>query len=329
MLKPTRESAHTPTREQDGLRPDLAELLALRLESSGLLSARGRIAAAPHGGTQRSRFRGRGMDYAESRIYQPGDDIRHMDWRVTARTGRAHTKLYQEERERPVVVVADFGPTMFFGTRRALKSVIAARAAALIGWAAVSQGDRIGALLCNGSHHELRPAGGRRGVIRLIRNLVTAADPHEALQRGRHSAGLASALSRLRRVARPGSLVVIISDFYTIDEEIRSQLMLVRRHNDLLACRIVDPLELQPPPKGRYTISDGNRRRTLDTSERRSRERYINYCRMHQQQLSALTRSLSVPLVTLRTDCDVPATLREALAPAGSRPPKTTRGKAL
>ena len=153
------------------------ELVQCRLQARELRLDSRRPARSAITGGHTSRFRGRGMDYLESRAYQPGDDIRSMDWRVTARTDSAHVKLYQEERERPVVVMIDLGPGMFFATRGAFKSVIAARAAALIGWAAIQNGDRIGAFLFNGGHHELRPLGGQRGVMRLIRQLVAATDP--------------------------------------------------------------------------------------------------------------------------------------------------------
>ena len=113
-----------------------------------------------------------------SRGYQAGDDVRNMDWRVTARSGRAHVKVYQEERERPVVVMADFGPGMFFATEGVFKSIVVTRAAALIAWAAIEKGDRIGALLYNGSHHELRPTRGQRGALHLIRELMKAVDEY-------------------------------------------------------------------------------------------------------------------------------------------------------
>ena len=143
------------------------ELVQCRLQARDIRLDSRRPARSAITGGHSSRFRGRGMDYLESRAYQPGDDIRSMDWRVTARTSHAHVKLYQEERERPVVVMIDLGPGMFFATRGAFKSVIAARAAALIGWAAIQNGDRIGAFLFNGGHHELRPLGGQRGVCLL------------------------------------------------------------------------------------------------------------------------------------------------------------------
>ncbi len=130
--------------EGDGLRPQLAELVALRrLAQRPPPPRRGRVGNA---GQAPSPLRGRGMEYAESREYVPGDDARHIDWRVTARTGRAHTKLFQAERERVSLIVADTSPALYFGTRVRFKSVQAARAGAVAAWSAQRRGDRIGAL---------------------------------------------------------------------------------------------------------------------------------------------------------------------------------------
>ncbi len=128
----------------DGVSVELNELIALqryarRVNYKPLYSA-------VQAGNHLSKLRGRGMDFAEVRNYQAGDEIRHMEWRVTARTGRPHVKIYQEERERPVVILTDFNPSMYFGTRIAFKSVVAARMAAMIIWTAVKQGDRVGGL---------------------------------------------------------------------------------------------------------------------------------------------------------------------------------------
>ena len=164
-------------------------------------------AASALAGSYRSRFRGRGVDFLESRNYQPGDDIRNMDWRVTARTGRAHTKVFQEERERPVLVAVDAGPSLFFGTRKRLKSVAAAELAAVIAWAAVRRGDRIGGFLfAPGSHRELRPAGGRRGAMRMIQSLVDWLDPDHApglAAEHKHGEPLSVVMERVRHTARP------------------------------------------------------------------------------------------------------------------------------
>ena len=297
------------------------ELVRCRLQAGELRLDGRQVARSAITGAHASRFRGRGMDYLESRTYQPGDDIRSMDWRVTARTGRAHVKLYQEERERPVVVMIDLGPGMFFATRGAFKSVIAARAAALIGWAAIRNGDRIGALLFNGGHHEIRPQGGQRGVLRLIRQLVTATDPAKAMtteSRSDGSSHLNEALLRLRRVARPGSLVFILSDFYAINEDTRRHLQALRQHNDIVACQIVDALELQPPAAGRYAISDGEQSGLLDTRSAASRASYQEYFANHHREVRELMRQSAVHLQRITTTDDVAQALRHGLAHPGS-----------
>ena len=296
------------------------ELVRYRLQARDLCLDSRQPARSVITGAHASRFRGRGMDYLESRNYQPGDDIRSMDWRVTARTGRAHVKLYQEERERPVVVMIDLGPGMFFATRGAFKSVIAARAAALIGWAAVQNGDRIGALLFNGGHHEIRPQGGQRGVLRLIRELVKSTRPDQGLSgqvEYNEQGHLNDALVRLRRVARPGSLVFILSDFYAINEDSRRHLQALRQHNDIVACQIVDALELQPPVAGRYAISDGINNGLLDTRSADRRDAYSAYFAKHHQAVRELMQQSSVHLQRLATTDDVADSLRVGLARNG------------
>ncbi|MCK5383223.1 MAG: DUF58 domain-containing protein [Gammaproteobacteria bacterium] len=293
------------------------ELVRYRLQARDLRLDSRQPARSGITGAHASRFRGRGMDYLESRIYQPGDDIRSMDWRVTARSGHAHVKLYQEERERPVVVMIDLGPGMFFATRGAFKSVIAARAAALIGWAAIQNGDRIGALLFNGGHHEIRPQGGQRGVLRLIRELVKSTDPGQAMS-GHASYNekghLNDALVRLRRVARPGSMVFILSDFYAVNEDSRRHLQALRQHNDIVACQVVDALELQPPVAGRYAISDGVQSGLLDTRSAARRDAYAEYFANHHQTVRELMRQSGVHLQRIATTDDVAESLRRGLA---------------
>ena len=296
------------------------ELVRCRLQARDLRLDSRQSARSAITGVHASRFRGRGMDYQESRVYQPGDDIRSMDWRVTARSGHAHVKLYQEERERPVVVMIDLGPGMFFATRGAFKSVIAARAAALIGWAAIQNGDRIGALLFNGGHHEIRPLGGQRGVLRLIRELVAATDPGQAMSgqaTNNESSHLNEALLRLRRVARPGSLVFILSDFYAINEDTRRHLQDLRQHNDIVACQIVDALELEPPAAGRYAISDGVHTGLLDTRSSARRAAYTEYFAGHHRAVRDLMRQCAVHLHRIATTDDVARTLRHGLAHPG------------
>lgn len=315
------------------------------------------VLAGSHG----SRFRGRGMDYQESRHYQPGDDIRNMDWRITARAGRPHVKVYEEERERPVIVLVDLSPSMFFGTRGAFKSVTAARLAALIAWAAIARGDRIGALLfgwssqrtptstipglVNGGHRELQPAGGRRAAVRLIRDLALAGGaqagtsvPGErngvargaeaGLAGGPISGGLSAGLARLRRVARPGSLVFVISDFYSMDADTQRHLGHLRRHSEIVACQVSDALELAPPPPGSYGIGDGRRTGVLDTRPAVARARYADYFARHHAAVAAMTEARGIPLIRLSPEDDPAARLAEGLELrlGGDRPRRTGLG---
>jgi len=267
-MKPGR---HTAPRG-DGIHLTAEELIALRPRCNALRLPMRQAAASALAGAYRSRFRGRGVDFLESRFYQPGDDIRNMDWRVTARTGKPHTKVFHEERERPVLVVLDAGPSLFFGTRRRLKSVAAGQMAAAVAWAAVRRGDRIGGFLfAPGRHRELRPAGGRRGAMRMIQGLV------DWLQPGPPDAAraepLSRALERVRHTVRPGSLVVIISDFFSLDADAERHLSRLRQHNDVIGCQVLDPAE-HSLPAGRYPISDGEQAAMLDTTRQSARSRY-------------------------------------------------------
>jgi len=286
----------------DGIHLTAAELIALRPRCHALRLPMRQAAASALAGAYRSRFRGRGVDFLESRNYQPGDDIRNMDWRVTARTGRPHTKVFQEERERPVLVVLDAGPSLYFGTRRRLKSVAAGQFAAAIAWSAVRRGDRIGGFLfAPGRHRELRPAGGRRGAMRMIQGLVEWLDPATAEQ-GK-AEPLSTALERVRHAVRPGSLVVVLSDFFALDDACNRHLSRLRQHNDIIGCQVLDAAEYQLPP-GRYPISDGMQTAILNTGQQDSGHRYRAMGLEHLNEPRRLFQKHQCGWLTLRTDDD-------------------------
>ncbi len=262
----------------DGIHLSASELIALKPRCNALSLPMHRPSVSALAGAYRSRFRGRGVDFVESRSYLPGDDIRNMDWRVTARTGKPHTKIFQEERERPVLVVVDASPSLYFGTRTRLKSVAAGQLAAAIAWAAVRRGDRIGAFLfAPDRHRELRPAGGRRGAMRVIQGLVDWLNPESAHQ-GQEP--LSVSLERVRHTVRPGSLVLIISDFFNLDEQSHRHLSRLRQHNDVIGCQIMDPAE-QDLPAGRFPISDGEHSAMLDTHQQKSRSQFERMSLQH------------------------------------------------
>jgi uncharacterized protein (DUF58 family) len=292
----------TTTPQGDGIHLEAGELIALRPACNALQLPMHRPAASALAGSYRSRFRGRGVDFLESRNYQPGDDIRNMDWRVTARTGKAHTKIFQEERERPVLIVLDASASLFFGTRRRLKSVIAGYMAAAVAWTAVRRGDRIGAFLFSpGRHRELRPTGGRRGAMRVIQGLVDWLDPDTV--RTTDAEPLSAALERVRHTVRPGSLVIVISDFFSLDEDCHRHLSRLRQHNDVIGCQVLDRSEETLPP-GRFPISDGSKTALLDTHRKSEQKRFDTMSRHHLKEPKRTFQRHQCAWISLYTDDD-------------------------
>ncbi len=293
---------------------DVERLIGLRQGATGL-NLGARKVRALHAGGHLSPFKGRGMEFDEARPYQPGDDIRAMDWRVTARTGKPHTKLFREERERSVLICTDLRPTMLFASRGRFKSVVASEAAALIAWASEAHGDRVGGLIFSEQDElELRPRRGRRAVLHYLHSLAQqgAWDPARLADHG-DPAQLGVNLARLRRVARPGSLIFILSDFRGLDEACETQLALLARHSDLVLGFVHDPLEGHLPPPGRYRLTDGERALAIDTADGQWRRDYQARFAHHRQRLAQLCLRRRLYLFDLATDADVPATVREAL----------------
>ena len=253
-----------------------------------------------------SRFRGRGMEFDESRPYQRGDDPRNIDWRVTARSNSAYTKVFREERERPVFVLTDLRPSMHFATRGCFKSVIASKAAALIAWSAHHRGDRIGGLIFGEtSYHELKPLLGRRSALRFIHKLVNNNFWIENTPQSSDS--FIKALTSLRRVSRPGSLVVIISDFNGFDRTAQSHLSSVARHNDVFAIFISDPMEKILPPPGNYRLVAPNQEIEIDTSSKTTRLDYENAFVNRENNLNIFCSRYGVHLMPMSTN-DNPVT---------------------
>lgn len=226
----------------------LADLVALRGQAMRL-RAGGAKTHTPMAGAHSSQLRGRGMDYAESRVYQAGDDARAIDWRRTARSGRMHTKLFREERERSLLLVVDTHASMRFGTRVRFKSVQAARAAALAAWSAARAGDRVGALSFGAAQDAVDPHGGDRGVLRVLGALA-----RWDRQPGRGDELLSAALLRAQRLALPGSRVLLISDGLCVDDVARAALLKLAGRSEVGALIIADALELSAPPPGSYAF---------------------------------------------------------------------------
>ena len=252
----------------DGITPTLAELVALRASALGRRPPkRGRHGVSGHA---LSPLRGRGMEYAESREYAIGDDARHIDWRLTARSGKPHTKLFQAERERLTLIVADTAPSLYFGTKVRFKSVQAARAGAIAAWAAVRDGDRIAALRGSIKEAPVPPAAGPRGALRVLDALVRWYSQPPA-----DDAGLTIALDHARRLLRPGSRLVLLADPASVAEVPPQRWPALTMHNEVIVLLLSDPLE-RDPPRAALPFQSAEHRLELDLATTAQRQRWRN-----------------------------------------------------
>ncbi len=281
----------------------LAELMALRFAAGQLELWRRKRALSLLVGPNKSSFRGRGIDFEEVRNYQAGDDIRTIDWRVTARTGTAHTKLFREERERPVLLVIDQRNSLFFGSRNCFKSVLAAHIAALLAWAALANGDRVGALLFNDSRHrEIRPRRSRRTVLAILSEL---ADFNHALPLADAAATetFADMLGKLRRVARPGSSVYLISDFQGADDPLaQKHLFQLAQHVEITGIGCRDRLESELPQNGLYAVTNGQERAQLSTADPSLQRDFHAQAVARWSGIAESLQRVGIPLLALTTE---------------------------
>ena len=301
--RPQQSLADPDHTSRQRVEPQLRDLMSLYRPAS-LLPSWARSIRANQSGATLSAMKGRGMEYDESRPYQAGDDIRTLDWRVTARTGKPHTKVFREERERPVYICCDFSPSMFFATQGVFKSVVAARAAALIAWKAQQSGDRVGGLVFSAATHtELPPERGKPGVIRLLKSLVESGRLQETLNPPESLGVLGKAISRLTRVAKPGSLIFLLSDFREFDNTNGSDLANLARHNDITCFFVNDPFEAAIPSasaKGRVT--NGRSDIEIAFSDRSSNKSYAENFDARYEQVEKLARENRIHFGRLATN---------------------------
>lgn len=272
--------------EGSGALASLADLIALRHRAMRCALPVNRIATNPMSGQLRSTQQGRGIDFSEVRLYQPGDDIRSIDWKVTARTSKTHTKIFQEERERPVMILVDQGPSLYFGTQIRFKSVAAVRLAALLGWAALDQGDRVGGIVFSQcAHREVRPRRNRKSLLRFIHDSIRFNHDLQQNWQKAEEISLTDMIAATQRTVRHGSLVFIISDFSGFDAETENRLGQLGRNNEIQGIQIFDPIESDLPAPGRYSITNGQSIQEIDTASKTARSRHAQKFIDHQSSV--------------------------------------------
>jgi len=263
----------TAQNNSDLISASLKMLIGLAKPASMLTLRQHQIRSSQNGGYV-SRFKGRGMEFDEARVYQAGDDIRSIDWRVTARSDKTHTKIYREERERPVFISVDMNPTMAFATRGVFKSVQAAKLAGLLAWKAHANGDRIGGQIFNHQHcKEIKPKGGKHAVLHFLNALVSP-NSNTSHSESDNSISLEQVLTRLNQHSHPGSLIYLISDFRHLDESAERHLVKLGKHCEVVLIHVYDPLESELPSKGRFRFTDKLRDIMIDSSDKQRLEQY-------------------------------------------------------
>ncbi len=298
-----------------GVYVELGELVRLQHRSRGFSFLPRQPIHSLLAGRHASRLRGRGLNFEEIRRYQPGDDIRQIDWKATLRTRKTQSRVYTEERERTVLLVVDQRIGMFFGSVKNMKSVTAAETAALAAWRVLAQQDRVGAVVFNDAKAvEVRPQRSRTAVMRILGAVVEM--NHALSLDGKVAANprmLNEALRRCDRLAKHDCLVCLISDVSGHDEETRKLLTRIANHNDVLVVFVNDPLECELPDAGPLVFGDGAMQLEVDTANRGLRERFRS---TFAEQRTAGRRFLlrrETPVLPVSTEAGVAEQLRREL----------------
>ena len=282
---------------------NLNMLIKLARPAASIKLFKSRIRALQSGGYI-SRTKGRGMEFDEVRLYQAGDDIRSIDWRVTARTGKTHTKLFREERERPIFISVDYRASMQFATRGVFKAVQAAKLAGILAWVAQRNGDRIGGQIFTDTNcRELKPQNGKQAVLHFF-NALTQAEVKSA------PLSFEQVMGRLSHHVKPGSQVYIISDFRGMNPAVENYLAKLARHCDVIMILVYDPLESHLPAKGRYRFTDNTADVVVDTGDKQRVLNYQQKFQQHYNDLQALSNKLNIRLLRCASNEDPAQVLR-------------------
>jgi uncharacterized protein (DUF58 family) len=303
------------SRQNDGVYVQLDDLVKLQYKASGFSFLPSQPIHSVLSGRHASKLRGRGLNFEELRDYLPGDDTRNIDWKVTARTGTPYVRVYTEEKDRTVWLLIDQRVSMFFGSAKRMKSVVAAEAAALAAWRVLSVGDRVGALIFNDTDISVVPPHrSRERVMQILKQIVEKNQTLSANPGLKPDAGkLNEALRQISLLARHDCLVCLITDGDGVNPETRRHITRISEHNDVLTAFIYDPLEKDMPAAGRLRFADGEGQLEADTSNRKLRTAFQTEFEQRLEQMQSASRRFSIPLLPLDTSSPVSEQIRAVL----------------
>ncbi|RVM46291.1 DUF58 domain-containing protein [Sinorhizobium meliloti] len=311
----TKEILRRAAGDTDGAYVSVDNLVALESIASDLTFLRKAPVRRFLAGRHESRMRGRGLSFEELRTYMPGDDIRTIDWRVTARTGQPFVRVYNEEKDRPALILVDQRTNMFFGSRRSMKSVAAAEVAALCAWRVMALGDRVGGVVFNDLEQEaIRPHRSRGAVIRFAE---TISIQNNALSAGsdieRSPGQLNAVLGKVAALARHDHLIIVVSDFDGHGPATRDLLLRMSVANDVIAVLVYDPFLLDLPRQGEMVVSGGALQAELQFGRSNVREAVDSFARNRGRELLSWQEEMGLPMLPVSAAEEVAPQLRTLL----------------
>ncbi|WP_019895044.1 DUF58 domain-containing protein [Hydrogenovibrio halophilus] len=291
---------------------DLSQLTALRFHVKHRRLVRQQKLVSQKGGAHQAVRKGRGMSFSEVREYQPGDDVRHIDWKVTARQQKAHTKVFTEELEKPVMVLCEQTPVMFFASQVRFKSVQALNLATALGWITLHQGDRIGGWSFNHQTHTFVPAKHQhRSLMRFVQQTQT-------LQQSLSAPGLQDPHAWTRQLEaispslRPGTRLILIGHLLNQPDGFFARLRLLKKHHQLDLIHVYDPLEQQLPHNGMLTVTDGHTQTRLNSASQAVQDAWQSGFHQAWSNLHLHCQRLHLPLLAINTQDDPVTALQQA-----------------
>ncbi|MEL4374608.1 DUF58 domain-containing protein [Brucella cytisi] len=301
--------------DSQGIYVTTQQLVALEGQARNLTFVQKKRSHQLLAGRLQSMMRGRGLSFEELREYLPGDDVRTIDWRVTARTGRPVVRVYSEEKERPALLVIDQRINMFFGSRRSMKSVAAAEAAVLVAWRILGSGDRVGGVVFTDTQvSEVKPHRSRNAVIALANKIADANGRLRAdYDQKPNSAALDSALSQAAKIAHHDFLIIIVSDFDGHNDTTKQILMQLATRNDVVCLLVYDPFMLDLPSVGDIVVSSGQLQAELALGRQDIRKSIDSFARERARELLAWQRELGLPMLPISAAEETTPQLRNLL----------------
>ncbi|MBE6445539.1 MAG: DUF58 domain-containing protein [Alphaproteobacteria bacterium] len=291
--------------DKNGLYASLDELMDMRRYIAYVKGWQKNKILSCQNGDIKSAFKGRGIEFEEIRSYTFGDDVRDIDWRVTARKEVPYTKVYSEEKDYEIYVWLDLSEQMLFGSKKELKSVTAAKVAALLGWLSLENKDRFGCLIFDGEKTKLYKSQNNRIHLMAILKNISLASKQVLTRKFFDEGARAKSLKLLEQTVKNKATVFLLSDFSLNKDNLLNSLAMLAKKNKLYLINVFDILEENPPKSGEYMAEYNGKRLVFDSSAKGYKRDYFSYFAKKRSELRDFANKLGCKVIDLRTDMNI------------------------